>query len=275
MPLVAIVISDPGLRLEAVQAFDAAPPDWDIELHESPPENAAVVVTDSDDHQGDHRVVRFDRRLGVDLLDLIRERAEGTRSVIRVCGTGGGVGVTSVALHLAAELARQAPVAYVDLIGDATSRLGLDEVEGLDPGEEGVPVAGGMRLFVTAPARLDRLLSAFGDRFDRVIVDAGTDPFREGEKGVLVCPPTVGGIERARRALESSVEVESAIVTNRLGRGGRLDRQMLERVLGVPISLELPCCPALRDAEDARALVRSPLWRWRRGIARLARALCG
>jgi hypothetical protein len=62
-------------------------------------------------------------------------------------------------------------------------------------------------------------------------------------------------------------------VTNRLGPGSDLTRHRLEQRLGHPISLELPCCAALRDAEDEARLLTSPLTQWIRRIDRLSKAL--
>jgi hypothetical protein len=65
-----------------------------------------------------------------------------------------------------------------------------------------------------------------------------------------------------------------AVVTNKLGPGGETTRAELQELLGGrPIAIELPCCPALRDAEDDARLLASDRHRWRRAVKRLAAAL--
>jgi hypothetical protein len=94
------------------------------------------------------------------------------------------------------------------------------------------------------------------------------------DAAVLIVSPTIPHVRRAAVLLESTAQqTRWAIVLNRLGPGGETTRIALQRLLGHPITMELPCCPALRDAEDDCRLVTSPLHRWRRAVVRLARAV--
>jgi hypothetical protein len=44
-------------------------------------------------------------------------------------------------------------------------------------------------------------------------------------------------------------------------------------ILGCPALVELPCTPALRDAEDEHRLLSRPWTRWARGVEVVARTL--
>lgn len=64
-----------------------------------------------------------------------------------------------------------------------------------------------------------------------------------------------------------------AVVCNRLGPGGEMTRTELERIVEHRIGLELPCTPALRDAEDEGKLLGLRVSRYSRRVVQLARAL--
>jgi hypothetical protein len=90
---------------------------------------------------------------------------------------------------------------------------------------------------------------------------------------VLVTPPTRPGALRARALVRRWPDLRWAVITNKVGPGGETTRAEMQEVIGHRVALELPCAPALRDAEDDGRLLRTRWSRWGRGIARLARAL--
>ena len=282
-PRVALVARDPQERLALAAAFDGAPPSWDVELHDDAPAGADVVVSAPGSPVAGS--VAFD--LADPRATVARVAAAlGARSaLVVVTSPVGGAGATSVALHLAASAAARASLCVVDGEGGARARLGLDpsartwaaraEDEPLET--VALPVAGGFRLLIAAgpPAALEEAVAAAAGGFDAVIADARTLSdalLARARAGVLVLPPTVPAARRAR-ALGERFGVGWTVVTNRLGPGGEVTRPELEEVLGRRISLELPCCPALRDAEDEDRLLRSAWTRWRRRVDRLAHVL--
>ena len=259
---IAIVTGDEAARLAIVKALDSAPPGWAIGLHRVPPRDADVVVSD---RQIEGAIV-FDPE-DPDLVSAITERVRNRTRTIFVCSPSGGTGVTTISLHLAAAFASRAhPTALVDLDPCRGARARL----GLDPGvvtDAPVPVAGGFRL-VDATTR--------PEGFDRVVIDAGTtaEHLADVHAAVLVCPPSPQGARRCRGLLEARQGVRWYVVTNRLGPGGETTRSQFERVVGCPV-MELPCCPALRDAEDEGRLLRRHWTRWSRSVDALADALDG
>jgi hypothetical protein len=289
-----VVSREESVRLKAARAFDAAPASWQVQLHESPPDDADVVVTgpDMDAPSG----IAFDPDHPEDLLDRVLRAAAPTAggSGVVVTGSGGGAGVTTVALHLSSEAAsRGAEVLYadLDLSWGAPSRLGLspDVRTWADVGDTppslqlaAVPVPGRFRaLFSPGSAvsavPVDLVTRAVGE-FRHVVVDAPSlSPVPELmssiRTGVLVVSPTAPAARRAREVLESYPECRWAIVSNRTGPGGETTRSGLERILDRKVALELPCTPALRDAEDGCRLLAHRWSRWARGISRLWRAL--
>jgi hypothetical protein len=284
---VAIVSLDPATRLAAARAFDRAPASWSVSLHKSLPENADVVVL-TPEVEGDG--VRFDPAHPEKIIeDVIAVTHRATSGVV-VTGVSGGVGATSVAVHLAASLARRSKTCLVDLDprGGLRRRLGMpsDALTWADVGEDdeslrlaALPIAPGLRAYVSPPnGELDPtpLLHRVLQNFHHVVLDAPLDilqiPLQVVSAGVLVAPPTFPAIERAGEVL-SCRPIRWAVVTNRLGPGGEATRSELERVLGRPIGLELPCAPRLRDAEDDRRMLNSAWSRWARRIDRLADVL--
>ena len=185
---------------------------------------------------------------------------------ILVSAPSGGTGVTSVALHIAAEfVARNHRTALVDLdpARGAHARLGLDA--GDDP-DAPVPVAGGFRLVRTAVSL---------DDSERVVIDAPVGWLPEVDAidaGVLVCAPSPRGADRAHRMLEEHTAIPWHVVVNRLGPGGETTRTRFARTIGREV-MELPCCPALRDAEDVCVLLARGWTRWSRRVRRLAALL--
>lgn len=262
-PTIAIVARDERIRLAIVKAFDRAPHDWILELHRDTPEHADVVVC------GEPNVcegaIVFDGDADA-LLASIAERMPRSDRTIVVTSPSGGTGATSVAVHLAAELAGRGHTAGVVDLGPhagVRARLGLDPA---DREHLPVPVAGGFRL-----------LSSMGEGagFDRLVVDAPRERVSEigtADAGVLVCSPSLEGARRAALMSQELPRADWLAVTNRLGPGGETTRARFERVVDRPV-LELPCCAALRDAEDECRLLTRGWTRWARGIARLASQL--
>lgn len=259
---VAIVGSDDSCRLALVRALEAAPAGWSLRLHDTAPLDADVIVCDGGaDLPG---ALVWDGE--GDLVARIAELTQGSCRSIAVTSPGGGTGVTSIALHLAAELvARGHSTAFVDPdpSSGGRARLGLDEShETTLP----VPVPGGFR--VVGPG------TDLGD-FDRAVIDApaGSLPAVGAiDRAVLVCSPTPSGLQRSVGLLESHPALSWSVVVNRSGPGGEITGTHIERALGLPV-LELPCCAALRDAEDEGRLLARGWSRWTRRISRLAAQL--
>jgi hypothetical protein len=86
---------------------------------------------------------------------------------------------------------------------------------------------------------------------------------------VLVVPPSPTGARRARALIDANSNVAWVPIVNRLGAGGETTISMIGRHLGIPVAVELPCCPALRDREDEDRLLKPGWTRWSRRIARL------
>lgn len=263
---VALVCPDDALRMVAAKAFDEAPPEWDVHLHRTVPEEADVVVavgcelTDS---------VAFDATHATDVVDDVKRRlVTSRRRLITVVGASGGCGATSVALHLAAEATNT--TCLVASSDQLSHRLGLDPAA---LGDAPIPVPGGFKVVkATAPEGAPDLLRDF----ENVIVDAGCAALQSavaaGDGCVLVLAPTLPSAGAAAELLQSFPERAWAVVTNRLGPGGETGSAELQRILGCRICLELPCSRALRDAEGECRLL--PSWSlWRRRVRRLAHAL--
>lgn len=262
---VAIVCPDDSLRMVAAQAFDHAPPDWDVSLHREVPAASDAVVS-----VGCHLpdAIPFDPTRAQDVVEAVEQRlAKPRHRVITVVGASGGCGATSLALHLAAAatgdrcllVARDPrPLAY---------RLGLEPaLLGVDP----IPVPGGFK--VAEPGAL----AALAGRFDAVVIDAGRvdlcEPANSSDACVLVLNPTVPSARAAGEVLAAHSDRAWAVVTNRLGPGGETTTAQLQRILGCRLCMELPCSRGLRDAESEMRLLTgwSP---WRQRVARLAGAL--
>lgn len=280
MPKVAIVSRDPAVRDAAATAFAVAPPEWTVELRSDAPADADAVVYGSDVGAGDGIV--FDPDRPGEALHAVEARV-GRGRVYVVAGAVGGSGATSVALHLAAAMT---PSGYAELAGHS-ARLGLpdDALTWLprDDGRslEGLPVAGGFRVLRApspCPAPEAFPLSEARASFGRLVLDVGSRRdldavLTSSNAAVLVTTPTRPAALAARALTETFPEARWIVVVNRLGPGGQIMRGGLEQLLGRRVGIELPCCPALRDAEDEARLLTGSWRRWTRGIARLAKAL--
>lgn len=284
---VAIVSLDPAMRLAAAKAFDGAPSSWFVSLHREVPEGADVVVlTPEVDGEG----VRFDPDRPRDVIQAVKDASGGAGRVVVVTGASGGLGVTSIALHLAAAWGRRTRTCYFDLDGGGGSRMRLgmpaDVLTWGDVGDDedslllaALPVAPGVRAYVApqdATGEPLPVLERAAPMFERIVVDTPAGgleiAIQVADMGILVAAPTFPSIERARDLLARH-PLRWAVVTNRIGPGGEATRAELEAVLGRTIGLELPCAPRLRDAEDDRRLL-DPAWsRWARRIERLATVL--
>ncbi|MDQ3662161.1 MAG: hypothetical protein M3454_14110 [Actinomycetota bacterium] len=296
---------EPGMRMAAAKAFDNAPPQWSVDLYTEPPPECDVVLVCPD--VPDPRppgVISFDPADSAEVLRKIMSRAAGRRlPLVSVTGPGRGCGVTSLALHLSRALVAFGTVCFVDLDEQwgAAHRLGLEpgalkSWRDFDGSAESVsscalPTPGGFRaLFSPLPASLGSaeleprrpdegvLLAEARSLFEAVVVDISSPSVFERtvphcEVAVLVLPPSRPAAARARCLLEAWPALTWMVVTNRMGPGGETTRSELEHILGRRISLELPCAPSLRDAEDDGRLLTSGLSRWIRRVERLARAL--
>lgn len=261
--------------MEAVRAFDGAPPEWRITLHDVPPPDADLVVS-ADGSEGD---VRFEPGRTQGLLAEVSELLRPPPAVIGVVGSSGGCGATSVALHLAASLA--GPVCFLDASTDAAAsfRLGIHDdldIEGAAR-DEPVPVCGGFRYVAARSEGLAEVLARACAGFESVVVDAPSARLKElaphVTSAVLLMLPTPSSAGRAAELLALHDELEWAVVTNRLGPGGETGAAELRRIIGRRITLHLPCSPGLRDAEDDDGLLTSGWSPWRRGVERLGRAV--
>jgi MinD superfamily P-loop ATPase len=211
-----------------------------------------------------------------------------------VTGAGGGTGTTTIALHLAARLAASRSTCLVDhdLRWGAGPRLGLAEGHrtwrDFDGSRESlrtaaIPVSGGFRALVSPgresadAAAAAELLDAAAAEFDCLIVDACPElldvVLERAAAAVAVAAPTPVSARRARALIEAHPGVPWAVVTNRTGPGGETLRGGLQRIIGRPITLELPCAPVVRDAEDEPRLPGSRRSRWSARVDRLAAAL--
>lgn len=289
---IAIVSRDDTIRLRAAKAFDGAPPTWSVRLFDDPPQDADVVVW-GPDVTAEARAggIVFDPAEPSGVVAEVAARLGGRARIYAVVGAAGGVGATSAAFHLAAAMASSAETCYleVDSRRGGLERAGLGgkqvrtwDVVGDDEESlrlSALPLSGGFRaLFAPRDRDADpgALLGRARDSFERIVVD--DDPrlgyaLKHSVAAVLVMTPTIACAQRARALLESFPETRWAVVANRTGPGGEASRARLQGVLGRRVSLWLPRCPALRDAEDAGELVRSQWSPWRLRIHNLARAL--
>jgi len=284
---IAVVSNDPDVRLEAARAFDEAPASWSVSLHTSAPEDVDIVVL-GPDAEGDG--IPFDPADPKRVIDEIESRS-GARdgAVIVVTSASGGVGATSLALHLAAALAPTVRVGFIEFGPGAGLRLGLTPGEhltwaDLDESSESLarcflPVAPGFRALLAPEDGGDPGVALKRSRsaFELLVVDAparsASAALCEADAGVLVMGPSVPQAHWARALIEEWPDLDCAVVINRLGRGGETTRTQVADLVGRPISLELPCSPALRDAEDDGRLVSLKWTRYGRAITRLANAL--
>jgi hypothetical protein len=284
---IAVVSNDPDVRLEAASAFDDAPVSWSVSLHTAVPDDADLVVL-GPDARGDG--IPFDPADPKRTIDEIKARTiarEG--AVIAVTSASGGVGTTSLALHLSAALAPAARVGFIELAPGVGLRLGRAPGEhltwgDLDESSESIarcflPVAPGFRVLLAPEDGGDSgvVVKRARGAFDILVVDAPSRSspvaMSEADVAVLVVGPSVPQAHRARALIQDWPDLDCAVVINRLGRGGETTRAQLAELMGRPVTLELPCCPALRDAEDDGRLVSLTWTRYGRAVARLADAL--
>jgi Flp pilus assembly CpaE family ATPase len=285
---VAVVSRDPDVRLSAARAFDPAPPSWSVRLYDEPPADADVVIVGPDvDAPGD---VVFDPHDPGAVLRAVAGRAGNGGRLVVVTSPSGGTGATSLALHLAAFSAGDSAVCFVDF----DHRWGVSERLGIGPDARrwnpsdfsgsvrlaALPVAPGFRVLLAGESgdASEELLSRTIAEFDAVVADVPNAgclgmALHVAHAAVLVVSPTVTGAARAARLLDEFPDVSWAVVTNRLGAGGETTRSEIERILDRPLALELPCAPALRDAEDTCRLLTSRWFRYARAVARLSTAL--
>jgi len=283
---VAVVSNDPDVRLEAASAFDNAPISWSVSLHTSVPNDVDIVVL-GPDVAGEG--IPFDPADPKRTIDEIKSRTRARDgAVITVTSASGGVGATSLALHLAAALAPAASVGFIEQAPGAALRLGLAPGDhltwtDLDESSESIarcflPVAPGFRALLAPEDGGDPgvILKRARRAFDLVVVDAprgASTAIGEADAAVVVMGPSVPQAHRARAFIGDWPDLDCAVVVNRLGRGGETTRAQLSDLVGKPVSLEIPCCPALRDAEDDGRLVSLTWTRYGRAVARLADAL--
>lgn len=292
---VALVSRERSVRLAAATAFDAAPADWQVTLHDEAPEDAgAVVVYGRDVESGNG--ISFDPSHPERMLSELHA-LEGPRAArkIAVTGAGRGTGVTTVALHLCKRLAAAGSTCFVDLDAGcgARERLGLGDEQVRTWAEAGpdedalrlsaLPLQGGFRALLSPddgrdPDDAPELVQRTARAFERVVVDVPHGELLEDtltvcDVAVLIVPPTPTGAHRARACLERFPDARWAIVANRAGPGGETTRSALARMLGRPVTIELPCWAALRDAEDEGRLLGARLSRWSYRLELLARTL--
>lgn len=258
----------------AAQAFDNAPSSWEVSLHRTPPDDADVVVAVGEEAQGDVRLdVAEPQRAVADTLSFLDA---GSSLAIGVVGASGGCGTTSVALHLASMAPGQTCVVDLHPRPSCALRLGIDPADMTEAGVP-VPARGGFRLTWGGPSFTAEDLGALRAGFRCVVLDAPAERAEAlsdmCDRVVVVMAPTVGSATHAAELVCGMDDVPVALVSNRTGPGGETTRGELERIVGRRISLELPCSPGLRDAEDDGALVTSSWSPWLRGIARLSAAL--
>ena len=284
---IAVVSNDSNVRLEAARAFDDAPASWSVSLHTSVPEDADFVVL-GPDARGDG--IPFDPAEPKRAIDEIKSRvSEGKGAIVVVTSTSGGIGCTSLALHLAAALASDARIGFIEFAPGAGLRLAIAPGEHLswadvDESSESLercflPVAPGFRALLAPRDGGDPgvIVKRARTTFDLVVVDTASRgssvALSEADAAVLVMGPSVPQAHLARGIIEEWPDLDWAVVSNRLGRGGETTRAQLADLIGRSVSLELPCCPALRDAEDDGRLVSLTWTRYGRAVARLADAL--
>ncbi|MFN2389885.1 MAG: hypothetical protein ABR575_09830 [Actinomycetota bacterium] len=288
---VAVVTSDPSIRDRVARAFDHAPGSWSVTLHDAPPgEEAADVVVCGPDAPRPAGALTFEPGGEEDLVGAIeawRRCREPASKRIAVTSPVGGAGATTVALHLAGVFSAAADTCVVDLDprGGVLRRLGIEPYAHLAAGDltndlsarrAAIPVAPGFR--VLPGAEQDAAVVWASRAFERVIVDipaprAAAAVLAATDAGVLVMPPTVPAARRAAELLAGAPSPPWAVVLNRAGPGGETTTAAIEDLLGRGVALELPCAPALRDAEDRGALLDAPWSRWLRRVRRLAAAL--
>jgi chromosome partitioning protein len=174
----------------------------------------------------------------------------------------GGVGKTTIAVHLAAWLARKNhSVAFIDADPQQSASAWINELnlplrlEQLDTPEAIVDrvteLAGEVRdIVIDGPAGLSSITRAIMLRADRVF---------------LPCGPSILDLRAARKAVQLLSDAQKtrkgkptgALIPNKLQKRGRLSREMLEDAhrLGVPILAGLSLRQAFADAAGQAKVV--------------------
>ncbi|MEA2486363.1 MAG: hypothetical protein QOF16_17 [Actinomycetota bacterium] len=271
MTRVAVVSDDPSIRDAAARAFEGAPSSWIVSLESNERPDTDVVVWGADRYPG--AGILFEPADPGRAVRSIRETVSPQR-IVSVSAAGGGQGATTVAAHLAAYAAGKADVCLVDAQpGSATRyRIGVPFEESKswsDAGDDlllaALPTTHGFRVLLAPPSdegEVAEIVHRSSVVFDRVVIDAGTArPPVENAVRVLVLSPTKPAAHMSRRLLWSD-DGRWVVATNRLGRGGETSRAELEEILETSIAVELPHCPALRDAEDEGRLIAHSWTRW-------------
>jgi hypothetical protein len=270
------------MRLQLARAFDHAPAAWRVTLHDSPPADVDVVVAGpGEDCPG---AIECDPTDPDALLETIATATStGNAAPIVVVGASGGCGATTVALHLGAVsgacVIEGDPGRIRRRLDMPTAKTWAGALDGEPIELSALPVAPGLRVLLSTDQEkreLDRVVDAAARTFSRVVVVFGSgaiDLAATARIGVLVAAPTRPSAERAAEIVAGATQTRWAIVTNRTGPGSSFTRRGLEKIIGRRIAVELPCSPALRDAEDEGRLLTSPLSPWLWQIKRLWRAL--
>ena len=290
---IAVVCRDEAIRAALAERFDDAPGGWKVQLFDARPTSADVVVRGPDvTVEAD---VVFDPARPERLLPDIAAATRTSSKLFVVTGAGRGTGVTTTALHLARALATRAETCLVDLDvpwSGARDRLGLGSRVTLtwaDVGSDSeslrlasIPVPGGFRTLLAPRPRAqeptDDLLARSCASFGRVVVDLPAGEHDHGTiaaaaRVLLLVPPTPAGLARAGQMFAARPAARWVVLLSRTGHGGEARVAEIAKALGRSVTLELPCTPALRDAEDGGRLLRGPWTRYNRRIARLALGL--
>lgn len=287
-PHVAIVARDPAARTSAAAAFQGAPSHWSVTLHEDP---VAADVIVCEPGMGCDGAVVFDPASPERTLADVARRLVPTVHVQVVTGAGGGVGATTLALHLSAAAAAVRSTCFVDLdtTWGAAARFGLERAEvktWADAGTEeedlrlaALPLRGGFRALLAPAGRSipGDLLPRVGAIFDGLVVDAPVGALASALVSatavVVVVAATRPGVKRAGEVLERIGDLPTAIVLNRAWGGGAVTANQASDLLGRRVAVELPATPSLRDAEDEGHVLEGPWSRYTRRVGTLARAL--
>ncbi len=255
MPLrVAIVAHDAEAREAAARAFDGAPPDWKISLHDAPPQDADVLVAAPGAKVAG--AVELDPDHPEATLEAVAARRTGR--CIAVCAASGGAGATTLSLLLARSLARRSSVCVLELQRGIAPRLELSDAlrcSDWEPEQEirrfAHPVPGGFRVLLEpadAAATLRRALHTF----EVVVVDASARSFPAGPVDALlvVCTPAASS---AARVTEVTARVDAravGLIVNHTGPGGTLSSTRVAKTAGRTATVEIPLTPSLRDLEE-------------------------
>jgi hypothetical protein len=212
-------------------------------------------------------------------------------SAIAVYGCKQAPGVTTFALALVAVLDAQGGAILVEADpqgGDIAAMSGRPPAPGLmslaAAGRHGsvvdlvdhvqpLPAGGTALLAPSDPVQVSAALAAIGDELVRrsrgssthVVLDRGRgEPLRDAETSILVCHPTVAGVEQARVRRESFALAGIDIILA-TSSSGPYRPDEIAGALGCPVLGAIPHDPraasSLVDVGTVRGLRRSPLLR--------------